>query len=1232
MHICELIGIKLPCMKRILLFFTFLVFSLVAFAQTALTGKVVDADNGDDPLPFATVSLERGGVFVQGTNADIDGNYYFSNIDPGTYDLVIAFTGYATQRLEGVQVNAGKQNVANVSLSAGVALDAVEVVGYKVPLVEQDNTTQGRTITSEEIRNLPTRSINAIAATSAGLASADEGGALNIRGSRSNATDYYVDGIRVQGNLVQESEIDQLQVITGGIEARYGDVSGGVISITTKGPSSKFSGGIEAETTEPFQDYGNNLIGFNANGPILKNKKGNSILGFRLAGRYTQQVDDDPSAVSIFRIKEDKLREIEANPLILSRGQPVIAAELLTNDDVDALQVRPFEERSQIDLTGKLDARLSDAIDVSLTGFYSDRQNLFTPSENGGGSWRLLNAQRNPTQFNEDYRVNFRFRHRLGADSGKGLIQKATYTLQLGVENNKSDVTDPIHGDNYFDYGHVGRFVTDYVPVFAPEVEQGVVTGFQHAAFRPVLRSYDASVGHNPILANYNIAAAQQLGVSFDEIFETGEFAILGQGNVGITDDNFFSINGQTRDIFRTTFNTHYRNVGEVYNLAQKADNDIYTFNATASFQIVPGSSDKSRHNIELGFMYEQRINRNWSLNPRGLWTTARLNANAHLSGQVPDTTAAPIGTQMIDLGNGQMFEANIYPSGFVDLPGNQFYRAIRESLGVPLSSYVDIDRLSPDQMTLDMFSPLELTNRGIIDYFGYDYLGNEFNGTFDDFFAIDPSTGNRTFNVAPNRPIYTAGYIQDKFTINKMIFRLGVRLDRYDANTRVLKDPYSLYEIQGAEDFHNNAGSSRPGNIGDDYRVYTTTDNGSDVRAYRNGDDWFLADGTPTNGPQEIEGIRSGLVFPKYANPAAHEVSNLIKENNFTVESSFQDYEVQFNVMPRLAFSFPINEDANFFAHYDVLVQRPPSNTIATALDYFYFVERAGGTTFNNPNLRPERTVDYEVGFQQRVSASSAIKISAYYKELRDMIQLRTFFPVPIVNQYTTYDNQDFGTTKGFNFSYEMRRTKNFLINANYSLAFADGTGSDANSQRGLTNRGNLRTLFPLSFDERHRINLILDYRLPSNFQGSSLARGLGINLQTIGVSGRPYTATFVPTEFGGTGTQGGINGARKPWNFTLNLRIDKDIKLANNLGMNVYVRVSNVLDRRNIINVYSTTGSPEDNGFLQSSFGRDALANFEGRLQAVENYLASYQWRLLNPDLFSLPRRIFVGTLLNF
>jgi A-macroglobulin complement component/TonB-dependent receptor-like protein/MG2 domain-containing protein/alpha-2-macroglobulin family protein/A-macroglobulin receptor len=108
--------------------------------------------------------------------------------------------------------------------SGGIELSSVVVTGYKVPLIEQDNTTQGGTLTSDQIRNLPTKNISSLAAVTAGLSQQDEGDAITVKGSRANATDYYIDGIRVSGSgmLIPASEIDQIQVITGGIEAKYG--------------------------------------------------------------------------------------------------------------------------------------------------------------------------------------------------------------------------------------------------------------------------------------------------------------------------------------------------------------------------------------------------------------------------------------------------------------------------------------------------------------------------------------------------------------------------------------------------------------------------------------------------------------------------------------------------------------------------------------------------------------------------------------------------------------------------------------------------------------------------------------------------------------------------------------------------------------------------------------------------------------------------------------------------
>lgn len=260
-------------------------------------------------------------------------------------------------------------------------------------------------------------------------------------------------------------------------------------------------------------------------------------------------------------------------------------------------------------------------------------------------------------------------------------------------------------------------------------------------------------------------------------------------------------------------------------------------------------------------------------------------------------------------------------------------------------------------------------------------------------------------------------------------------------------------------------------------------------------------------------------------------------------------------------------------------------------------------------------------------------------------MIQSRTYLYIPApVNTYESYGNLDFGTVKGFSFQYDLRRTNNLEFTANYTLQFADGTGSNSNSQRGLNTRGNIRTLFPLSFDERHRFVTTFDYRYGQGnryngprFLGLDILSNAGLNLQANAVSGRPYTKLQRAQPFTGTGFKGAINGARLPWNFTLDLRLDKSFRIGNDQNnrpvfVNAYLRVQNVLDRRNVVGVYPVTGSPDDDGYLTSSDGRSALNTIITSGRDVDAYLASYSWALNNPDLFSLPRRVFLGAIIEF
>ena len=328
------------------------------------------------------------------------------------------------------------------------------------------------------------------------------------------------------------------------------------------------------------------------------------------------------------------------------------------------------------------------------------------------------------------------------------------------------------------------------------------------------------------------------------------------------------------------------------------------------------------------------------------------------------------------------------------------------------------------------------------------------------------------------------------------------------------------------------------------------------------------------------------------------------------------------------------------------MLVQRPPSGNVQTALDYFYFDERATNSVQGNANLKPERTIDYEVGFQQELTPTTGIKIAAYYKEMRDMIQLRyyKYLPAPLkTNEYQTFGNLDFGTVKGFTFQYDLRRTGHVSGQAAYTLQFADGTGSDASSQSGLNRKGNIRTLSPLDFDERHRFSFNLDYRYdegaydgPTLF-GAEIFKNAGANIQLTTVSGRPFTKRRQPQPFSSSQIEGEINGTRLPWTFNVDLRVDKNFtigeKTKHPLNVNVYLRVQNLLDTRNVAGVYTASGSPDNDGYLASARGQNELANtLASRPESYEAYQISYLMRLINPNNYYLPRRIYLGCTFDF
>jgi len=171
-------------------------------STTVLSGKVTD-DMGE-ALIGATVKVLRGADLVRGTITDYNGDYRLT-LDPGNYDVEVAYTGFKMQKVTGVRVISNTLNTLDFTLVVGNELSEVTVTAFKVPVIEQDKTQGGQTLTSEQIKNLPTRNVKDIVTSTAGTTSID-GGSPKIKGSRSDATDYYVDDFRIAAASAPEAK------------------------------------------------------------------------------------------------------------------------------------------------------------------------------------------------------------------------------------------------------------------------------------------------------------------------------------------------------------------------------------------------------------------------------------------------------------------------------------------------------------------------------------------------------------------------------------------------------------------------------------------------------------------------------------------------------------------------------------------------------------------------------------------------------------------------------------------------------------------------------------------------------------------------------------------------------------------------------------------------------------------------------------------------------------------
>ncbi len=461
------------------------------------------------------------------------------------------------------------------------------------------------------------------------------------------------------------------------------------------------------------------------------------------------------------------------------------------------------------------------------------------------------------------------------------------------------------------------------------------------------------------------------------------------------------------------------------------------------------------------------------------------------------------------------------------------------------------------------------------VDQYGYRYDPISNKVVEDD----DP-TGNGV--DGPKKPTTLAFYLQDKFEYEGLVLNFGMRYDYVDPKTKRLK--YAENPLSGCD----------PEPFSDDDRT---------------------------------------IPNPRY-DPACEGHSNSKLESDELVAS-----KAQTAFSPRLGIGFPVTDRTVFHASYGWFYQQPNLFDMYVSYRYLEYMITDGGyfNSFGNPNLNWEKTIAYEVGLSQQLSETSALEVTAYYKTIEDLVQVRQVRSTP--SGHASYRNSDFGTVKGFDFSYFSQRLNNLQMNLSYSLSWAAGTGSGSNSTRNIAWTGEEppRTTAALDFDQRHKATFSLDYRYKADAP-VALLNNFGVNVLGSFASGTPYTPQkpYNEATLGSAQTEpaGPINSRYMSGVFRMDLKANKSFKLGG-LDMNVYVWVLNLLDRNNATDAWEASGDPQSTGFLNTDLGRaavndPAVANphDSSGLTATQKYILAEH----HPSNYDVPRLVRFGVDLNF
>jgi len=242
--------LKVVSLFAILLLVVFVPASgLLAGTTGKIAGMVTDAATGE---PLAGVNIEIEGTGM-GAATDLDGLYYVINVRPGEYSVKATIIGYKPVLKEQVRVLVDRTTTIDFELASAV-LESEEtvVVIAERPLVQPDVGSSQTITTAAEASTVPVSDIMQAVSLEPGVSVSESEFEVQIRGGGSDQVRFQVDGMERKDKLndkvytqTNSATVSEIQVLSGGFNAEYGNLRSGMFNIISKEGGPQFSGSVD---------------------------------------------------------------------------------------------------------------------------------------------------------------------------------------------------------------------------------------------------------------------------------------------------------------------------------------------------------------------------------------------------------------------------------------------------------------------------------------------------------------------------------------------------------------------------------------------------------------------------------------------------------------------------------------------------------------------------------------------------------------------------------------------------------------------------------------------------------------------------------------------------------------------------------------------------------------------------------------------------------------------------